>query len=119
MKVYRKIFVGALIAAFMVLTSSPSQASCSIYGKIVRLYSNVSAATPYSYVYVMPQTTGIRAYAHYFYLGPDEVTALPAITAAAAANQKVRVVGDASACKTSGTWRYAGRLTSVYFLSLY
>ena len=119
MKGHRKIILGAFMAALVVLASSPSQASCLIYGKIVRLYSNVSAATPYSYVYIMPQTTGISTNAYYFYVGPDEATALATITAAAAANQKVRAVGNASACQTTGTWRYAGRLTTIYLFSLY
>ena len=119
MKHYRKILGGAVIATALVLASSPSYASCSVYGKIVRLFANVAASTPYTYVYVMPQTTGIQSYTHYFYVGPNEATALATVTAAAAANQKVRIVGNASACKTSGTWRYGGKVTSMNLFTLY
>jgi len=97
----------ATLVALGSLIATEANASCSISGKIERVYTNSNA----TYAYVIPLTAISNSYYHYFYTTDDTVAA--ALQAAKAdGNAYVNVNGSASTCPTTGTARFGGVISS-------
>lgn len=120
MKIKIKIFTILAVAATMTLaTVGSASAACNVYGKIYRAFANSSGSNDYAYVYVIQQTTVMPNFTYYFRMPEDKDAVADVIAVSAAGDIKVRIIGSASSCPTTGTWRYGGVVLQAYGYTLY
>lgn len=103
----KNIVFGTMIALGSLVATGAS-ASCSFTGKVERVYT----AGSYAYVY-LEAITGLASSAYYYFYTPDDTLIAAAEAAKADGNAYVNVIGDASACPTTGTARYGGAISSI------
>jgi hypothetical protein len=118
MKGKRCVLFGLICSALLLGTVSLSEASCSMWGKV--MYTSQSAT--YFQAVVTPSTSYYPTTYYLFTLTPTtlaNVALIDKMNTAQAANQKVFVVGNASACGTAGTPRAGGVITAVQVSSIY
>jgi len=106
MNVMKKMLI-VLAAALMLGFVTTASATCSVGGKITRVYSVNIGTADYAYYYLNPSHTGLpSAVVYFFYVNGDRTS--DALAAAASDFRNVHIVGSAAACPTTGTYRYGG-----------
>jgi hypothetical protein len=112
MKTKRFWMLVVIASIFMLSAVGHSEAACTTYGKVVYSYTNGGTC----WVYVTPNTA-LPLFYYYFTTTDPEVIA--AVNAAQAGNLKVYAIGNATACPTSGSYRYGGVVSWFYTYSLF
>ncbi len=106
---FKKIASALILASATFLgTTGVAQASCTYQGQILQIYTNGST----TYVYVAPSFAGspMPSYVGYFTTtDPEMMNAL-----ASGVTRGTYIVGNATSCPTSGTYRYGGVLSYFY-----
>ena len=102
---------------FTLQIPAPGPGSCIIAGRPVRYLAN--PAGDYSYLYMVPRTTGVPSFGYYFQV-PDSDGSLSDLLASPQLRRQVtvKVDGDEN-CPTSGLWRYGGVVQWSYVYGLY
>ncbi len=113
----RTFLATTAVALSFGLAAQQAAAACSVSGKITRTYSYSAGANDYGFVYIFPETSGVPSTIYYAYIGTDDDRAANAISAAHSANHTVTLNGNATACPTTGTYRYIGSLNYAYAYS--
>ncbi len=116
---FRKLWLGCAAAVVVALSAQGAAAACQQYGKVARFYSSVAGSSDFSYVYILPRTKSVATFGYYYLIEAEDANTLFAVSAASASHQTVRIVGAASSCPTSGTWRFGGKLESIFVFALY
>lgn len=112
------LFCLLVCSALLLGLANTSEATCSMWGKVVYTSESVSGFS----AVVAPSTSYYPTTYYVFTLAPSSlgnIALINKINTAQAANQKVFVVGNASACGTSGLPRPGGIITAVQVSSIY
>ena len=106
MNAMKKMLV-VLAAAMMLGFASNASATCTAVGKITRAYAYTVGTSDIAYYYVNPSHLGVPvSYVHYFLVNKDRNSDM--LAAAASDFRNVQITGSATACPTTGAYRYGG-----------
>ncbi len=105
--------ITAILTLGLLLAGGAAQATCVQFGKVARLYTNMVPANSFSYVYILPRTTGVPTHGYYYRVPGTQIDGLTTVVGATASDKTVRIQGNSSSCPGSGTWRFGGTLETV------
>lgn len=113
---FSKIGFIPVLAATMMIFAGSANATCSTYGKVVKVYHKSNTSTPYAYGYIQPKSTGPVGHWVYFFTNKPQTISM--LNSAQAGNETVYVKGKSS-CSGSGAYRYGGTIDYMNAYDLY
>lgn len=104
----KKLFALAIVAIATVAGSADSYAACTQYLKVYRNLAYGTAADNNAWYYGVQRTAGLPTVTYFFVVNETDQALNTAMDNAYANGLTVRVNANATACPTTGNFRYMG-----------